>query len=233
MAKERLRKWWWCQASLNFADDEEVLYWAHEAGCKMVFLGFEAEDLDALAGVNKRLNARRGIEAYDEAIRRIHKAGMAVLGAFIFGIDGDTPEKLVRRTEYINQSLIDVVQVTTLTPLPGTRLFEQLAGEGRLLYPDFPHDWQHYNMTEVVHRPAGMSPLTLSRVLRECYQRIYDLPVLERKAAMTYGETRDRVAAAIAWESHLTYREVAIAPSTFPDPPVDGREKWPVRARSA
>jgi len=63
MVKRKLEKWWFCQASLNFADDEEVLYWAGKAGCKMVFLGLEAEEAEALTEVNKRLNMKRGVDS--------------------------------------------------------------------------------------------------------------------------------------------------------------------------
>ncbi len=99
MVERKMDKWWFCQASLNFADDEDVLRWAGRAGCTMVFLGLEAEEVDALAEVKKRLNLRRGVESYEEAFRRIHRAGIAVLGAFIFGMDGDTPEKLRHRAD--------------------------------------------------------------------------------------------------------------------------------------
>jgi radical SAM superfamily enzyme YgiQ (UPF0313 family) len=105
MVERKLDKWWFCQASLNFADDEEVLRWAGRAGCKMV-------------------NLQRSVESYETAFRRIHQAGIAVLGAFIFGMDGDTPEKLRHRAEYMIRSGVDVMQKTFLTPLPGTRLFD-------------------------------------------------------------------------------------------------------------
>ena len=78
-----------------------MLYWAGRAGCRMVFIGLEAEEVDALAEVNKRLNLRRGVDSYDAAFRRIHRAGIAVLGAFIFGMDGDSPEDLRRRSDYM------------------------------------------------------------------------------------------------------------------------------------
>ena len=131
MVERRLGKKWFCQASLNFADDEEVLRWAGRAGCKMVFLGLEAEEIDALSTVNKRINLRRGVDSYEEAFRRIHRAGIAVLGAFIFGVDGDTVEKLQHRTDYMVASGIDVMQTTYLTALPGTRQFDRYRGDNR------------------------------------------------------------------------------------------------------
>ncbi len=211
MVERGLDKWWFCQASLNFADDEEVLHWAGRAGCKMVFLGLEAEEVDGLAEVNKRLNLQRGVESYDEVFRRIHRAGIAVLGAFIFGMDGDTPEKLQRRTTYMIRCGVDVMQTTYLTPLPGTRLFGRHRNEDRLLYTDFPQDWDHYDMTEVAHHPQGMKPETLSQTMHECNRRMYAWPVLVRKAMRTFRETRNPTATMFAWQSNINYRNVAFA----------------------
>lgn len=211
MVERKLDKWWFCQASLNFADDEEVLRWAARAGCKMVFLGLEAEEVDALAEVNKRLNLQRGVDSYEQAFRRIHRAGIAVLGAFIFGLDDDTPEKLRRRAEYMVHSGVDVMQKTFLTPLPGTRLFDQLRDEGRLLYTDFPQDWEHYDMGEAIHQPRQMTPEALTQAMAASDRRIRAWPVLVRKAVRALRETRNPMAAMFTWWSNINYRNVSRA----------------------
>jgi radical SAM superfamily enzyme YgiQ (UPF0313 family) len=208
MVERGIDKWWFCQASLNFADDPEVLEWASRAGCKQVFIGLEAEDVNALSEVNKKLNLDRGVESYDAAFRRIHRAGISVQGAFVFGMDGDTPEKLRRRARYMMRSRIDVMQTTILTPLPGTRLFDRLRKEGRLLHTDFPADWERYDMTEVLHRPGGMSPQELSQTMEACNRRMYAWPVLFGKALRTLWETRNPVATMFAWNSNINYRNV-------------------------
>ncbi len=215
MVERRLRKSWFCQASINFADDEEVLRWAARAGCKMVFLGLEAEEVDALAEVNKRLNLQHGVDDYAAAFRRIHRAGIAVLGAFIFGMDADTPERLRQRAAYMIRSGVDVMQTTFLTPLPGTRLFDRLRNEGRLLYCNFPRDWDRYGMTELVHEPKGTNPHTLVQTVRECNTRIYAWPTLMRKAARTLRATRNPQATIMAWQSNINYRNVALAATSF------------------
>jgi radical SAM superfamily enzyme YgiQ (UPF0313 family) len=215
MVDRGMNKLWFCQASVNIADDPEVLEWASRAGCRMVFLGIEAEDEDALAAVNKRLNLKRGPDAYELIFRRIHQAGIVVLGAFIFGMDGDTPDKLFRRADYIIQSGVDVMQCTAMTPLPGTRLFHELRQSGRLLHEDFPRDWDRYCLTEVVHKPLGMPATQLSAVLRSCMDRIYAMPVLKDKARQTLRETGRWDAAEFTWQSNLNYREIAVAPTTF------------------
>lgn len=208
MAERKLDKWWFCQASLNFADDEECLYWAGKAGCKMVFLGLEAEEPDALTEVKKRLNLERGADFYSQAFRRIQRAGIAVLGAFIFGMDGDTPEKLQHRASYMLRNGVDVMQNTRLTPLPGTRLFERYNREKRLLFTNFPKDWDHYDMTEVIHRPGTMEAGTLTAEIDRLNKKIYSLPVLARKVFGTLWRTRDLTATMFAWNSNINYRNV-------------------------
>jgi radical SAM superfamily enzyme YgiQ (UPF0313 family) len=209
MVERKLDKWWFCQASLNFGDDEEVLRWASRAGCKMVFLGLEAEDLDALEEVHKQLNAQRGVNAYTRVFHRMHRAGIAVLGAFIFGMDGDTSDKLHRRSAYmVHNPGIDVMQTTLLTPLPGTRLFDRYQREGRLLYTNFPRDWEHYDMTEVVHRPGCLEPVQLSQIMQKLNRQMHAWPVLLRKALVTFLQTRNMTATMFAWNSNINYRNV-------------------------
>ncbi len=215
MVDRGFQKQWFCQASVNVADDPEVLRWAGRAGCKMIFLGIEAEDGAALGAVNKRLNKKRGSDAYSEIFRRIHDAGIAVLGAFIFGIDGDTPDKLRRRADYIIASDVDVVQMTAMTPLPGTRLFKQLEQEGRLSHTNFPADWDRYNLTEVVFEPRDMTAHEFTHTMRECLDRVYDMKVLKAKAKKTLAATGRWDTTEFAWTSNLSYREIGLSKSTF------------------
>jgi len=78
MVARKFDKWWFCQASINFADDDEILSWAAKAGCKMVFLGLEAEEAEALQEVEKRLNLQRGVGAYAQAFARIHRGSCQI-----------------------------------------------------------------------------------------------------------------------------------------------------------
>ena len=211
MVERDLRKRWICQASVNIADDAEVLDWAGRAGCRMVFLGLEAEDIDSLTEVNKRLNMKRGTSSYEQTFDRIHQAGIAVLGAFIFGMDGDTPDKLRDRTDFMLGSGVNVMQVTVMTPLPGTQLYRRLQQEGRLLYTNFPEDWSHYDLAELVHRPKHVGRAELWEVIRECAQRIYDPPTLKAKAKQTRYATGSWEATEFAYRANVDYRNVVRA----------------------
>jgi radical SAM superfamily enzyme YgiQ (UPF0313 family) len=209
MIDRGIKKEWFCQASLNFADNEEVLEYAAESGCRMVFIGLEAESEEALKEVSKRLNLSKGVDSYEKAFGRIHKHGIAVLGAFIYGLDGDTAEKLRLRTDYIAGSGVDVMQMTHLTPLPGTRLFNRLKDEGRLLYTDFPADWIHYDMAETTHKPLSMTPKELTEVVHESVCRLYDRWSVRRRFLRTLLATKSLRTAMWAYNSNLNYRNVA------------------------
>jgi radical SAM superfamily enzyme YgiQ (UPF0313 family) len=162
-----------------------------------------------LEEVHKQLNIKRGVDYYSKAFRRINKAGIAVLGAFIFGMDGDTADKLQQRADFMIRSQIDVMQTTFLTPLAGTRVFDRYYKENRLLYTDFPIDWNHYDMTEVIHRPGSMEPEQLSRKMIEIHRQIYAWPMLFRKAVSTLKNTRSFTSMMFALLSNMNYRRVA------------------------
>jgi radical SAM superfamily enzyme YgiQ (UPF0313 family) len=210
IVKRGIKKDWFCQASMNFADNDEVLEYAKKSGCRMVFLGVEAEDIRALREVNKKLNVKMVGNAYDERFRRINKHGIAVLGAFIYGMDSDTLEALHRRTQYIRKSGVDVAQVTYLTPLPGTRLFDELRDEGRLLYTNFPNDWNRYDMAEVIHRPLSMAPQELTDAMSESVLQLYNRFFLWRKFVKTLYATQSFTTAMWAYNSNINYRNVAL-----------------------
>jgi len=106
-----------------------------------------------------------------------------------------------------------------LTPLPGTRLFAQLEEEGRLLYTNFPKDWDRYDLTEVVYRPKQMTAREFSKIMRECLRKIYDRPVLKAKARQTLKFTGRWDATEFAYQSNQNYRTIAMAESTFAPPP--------------
>lgn len=204
-----IKKDWFCQASLNIADNEEVLEYAARSGCRMVFLGMEAEASDALKEINKKLNLRMGVNSYEEVFHCIHRHGIAVLGAFIYGMDGDTPEALRRRTEYILNSGVDAVQISYLTPLPGTRLFSKLRDEERLLYTNFPADWDHYDMTEVTHLPLSMEPQELADAVSKSVRQLYSRRSILRKFVKTQRATRSSTAAMWAYNANLSYRNLS------------------------
>ncbi len=201
-----IKKEWFCQASLNFADDEEILEYAAKSGCRMVVLGLEAENTESLKDANKKLNLKMGINSYANAFKKINKYGIAVIGAFIYGFDSDTPETLDNRTNYIVSSGVDVVQTTFLTPLPGTRLFNKMLKESRLLHTNFPSAWNRFDMTEAIFKPKLMEPAELGLAMTKCDVKVGK--AIWKKFFKTLFATRNFRTAIWALITNINYQNV-------------------------
>jgi radical SAM superfamily enzyme YgiQ (UPF0313 family) len=214
MIRRNLKKEWFAQASLNIIEKPELLKLARRSGCRMLLIGIEAENADALRDSNKKVNLRLGVDNYKKAFRMIHRQGIAVLGAFIYGMDSDTPQALENRTRYILSSSVDVTQASVMTPLPGTRLFETMKRDGRLLCSNFPKDWQHFHFSDVVFNPAGMTPQQLAESTNKAYREICSMNTLRKKFIRTLWNTRSLRTAVWAWNSNLNYRSVGLEKAT-------------------
>jgi radical SAM superfamily enzyme YgiQ (UPF0313 family) len=118
------------QVSINLADDEELTRKMAEAGFTMVFIGIETPDEGSLAECSKKTNLNRDLV---QDVKRLQRAGLEVQGGFIVGFDHDTPSIFRRQIEFIQNSGIVTAMVGLLQAPPGTRLYQRLKGEGRLL----------------------------------------------------------------------------------------------------
>lgn len=216
MIDRGIKKDWYCQASLNIADNEEVLKYAAESGCRMILIGIESEKVDQLQETNKKINIKIGVDHYEEAFQRIHKHGISVLGALVFGLDSDSLEDLKNRTKFAIESGIDAMQATIVTPLPGTSLFKRLEKDGRLLYTNFPKDWEHYHFFEVSHQPIKMSPEELTIAMKECWTELWDKKTVYRKMLKTLKQTKNVKAAAWAFASNTERHNTAFGKQKSP-----------------
>jgi radical SAM superfamily enzyme YgiQ (UPF0313 family) len=118
------------EASINLADDEELMRLMVDAGFNTVFVGIETPEEESLAECNKRQNRGRDLVA---DVKRIQRAGLEVEGGFIVGFDSDTPTIFARQMEFIQRSGIVTAMVGLLQAIPGTKLHERLSGQGRLV----------------------------------------------------------------------------------------------------
>lgn len=118
------------EASIDLADDEELVEMMVAAGFGMVFIGIETPDEASLAESGKAQNRNRNLL---EDVRKLQRAGLQVQGGFIVGFDSDNPDIFQRQIEFIQQSGIVTAMVGLLQALPGTRLYERLSRENRLL----------------------------------------------------------------------------------------------------
>lgn len=117
------------EASINLADDPELMQLMTDAGFNSVFIGIETPDEDSLAECHKSQNKNRDLLA---SVKRLQRAGMQVMGGFIVGFDSDTPAIFRRQIEFIQKSGIVTAMVGLLQAPYGTQLFERMKNEGRL-----------------------------------------------------------------------------------------------------
>lgn len=118
------------EASLNLADDPELLQLMKDAGFASVFLGIETPDVSGLVASNKLQNTRRNLL---DSIAKIQSYGIQVMGGFILGFDTDREDIFDRMVSFIQQSGIPIAMVGLLQAMPGTQLFRRLRTEGRIL----------------------------------------------------------------------------------------------------
>ncbi len=118
------------EASVNLVDDRQLMEMMVQAGFDTVFIGIETPDEESLAECNKKQNKNRDLI---ESVKRIQRAGLQVQGGFIVGFDSDTQSIFQRQIDFIQKSGIVTAMVGLLQAPVGTRLYERLKQEGRLL----------------------------------------------------------------------------------------------------
>jgi len=118
------------EASINLSDDDELMKLIVKAGFRRVFVGIETPDENSLTECNKYLNKKRDMIA---CIKKIQSYGLEVQGGFIVGFDSDTPAIFERQIKFIQKSGIVTAMVGLLNAPRGTRLYQRLKKEGRLL----------------------------------------------------------------------------------------------------
>jgi radical SAM superfamily enzyme YgiQ (UPF0313 family) len=156
------------QASINLADDEELMRLMAQAGFNTVFVGIETTHEPSLQGCRKQVNQDRNLVA---CVRKIHAHGMQVQGGFILGFDEDPPDVFAHIIEFIQASGIVTAMVGLLSPVIGTRLYDRLQRAGRLL-SDFDGD----NTNLEVHFVPTMGIERLQQGFLKVVDTIYSIP---------------------------------------------------------
>jgi radical SAM superfamily enzyme YgiQ (UPF0313 family) len=118
------------EASIDLADDDELMELMVDAGFDSVFIGIETPSIEGLAECNKKQNINRDLIT---SVKCIQRKGLQVHGGFIVGFDSDTRSIFQRQIEFIEKSGIVAAMVGLLQAPAGTKLYERLKKEGRLL----------------------------------------------------------------------------------------------------
>jgi radical SAM superfamily enzyme YgiQ (UPF0313 family) len=180
LAKAKLRKEWIAQATINFADDEEIPALARAAGCCGVFIGFESPSAEGLGELGKKFNLQKGRD-FRASVRRIQRHNIQVMGSFIIGLDIDEAGIGKRVAETARQYGVDSLNALFLTPLPGTRLWNQMKDENRIALAAFPEDWRYYTLSFPVARYQRLSLDAAIQEMVICNRSFYSMPGVLRR----------------------------------------------------
>ena len=164
-----LRLKWSTAVNVNTLEDQELVDLAAKSGCYSLGVGFESLSPEVLASICKeRTNEPKH---YAEYIRRVQAAGMAAWGSFIIGFDGDTKESLKELVDFINRTHLEIADVYTLIPYPGSVIYRQYRDQGRLLH----QNWRYYESADgpCVYIPKQMTPDELIDGYLEVQEAIY------------------------------------------------------------
>lgn len=168
LSKRKVR--WFTETDISIADNDEALHLLRESGCRQLLIGFESVSKKSLNGIDSSNWKLAGRDKYLEAIHKIQSKGISVNGCFITGLDGDGPHVFEEIRDFIFESKLIEAQVTVLTPFPGTKLYERLRLEGRLLKEKY---WDSCTLFDVNFKPKNMSVHDLEKGLLWLFREIY------------------------------------------------------------
>ena len=137
-------------------------------------------------------------------MRRIQRHGILVAGSFIIGLDVDEPGIGTRIAEAADEYGVDYLNVLFLTPLPGTKLWDQMKAQGRIALDRFPDDWQYYTLTFPVSRYKHLSLDGIRDEMLDCNRAFYSMPRLLRRVWATVWGRRPTL---ISLVGNLSYRK--------------------------
>ena len=197
MIDANLRKQWIAQVTINFADDEELISLAASAGCRGVFIGFESPTRDGLQELGKKFNLHGGRDI-PASVRRIQRHKIQVAGSFVIGLDIDGPGIGGRVAETASRYGVDMLNVLFLTPLPGTRLWDQMNAEKRIVLNEFPKDWAHYTLGFPVVRYKHLSVDDSIDEVDTCNRDFYSTPRIMRRVGRDLGGRRQPLSSLVS-----------------------------------
>ena len=206
------------EASLNLADDPDLMRLMKEAGFKSVFLGIETPDVSGLIACNKLQNTRRSLL---ESVAAIQSFGIQVMGGFILGFDTDSADIFDCMVDFIEKSGIPIAMVGLLQAMPGTQLFRRLWNEGRIL------DKGHGDNTgDRLNFLPNMDATRLVEGYRSVLQRIYNCDAYYRRVKLYLSRTQPKPGERSSQQRWLTHGNARALVASILRQGVFGRQRW-------
>jgi radical SAM superfamily enzyme YgiQ (UPF0313 family) len=206
------------EASLNLADDPELMQLMKDAGFVSVFLGIETPDEANLIACNKLQNTRRSLL---ESVATIQSYGMQVMGGFILGFDTDGDDIFDRMVDFIQKSGIPIAMVGLLQAMPGTQLFQRLWKEGRILDMG-----DGDNTDDKLNFLPNMDAARLVEGYRSVLKRIYSCEAYYERVKLYLSRTHPRGEKRSTRQRWLTAGNARAFVTSIIRQGVFGRQRW-------
>jgi radical SAM superfamily enzyme YgiQ (UPF0313 family) len=206
------------EASLNLADDKELMQLMKDAGFISVFLGIETPDECGLIASNKLQNTRRSLL---DSIATIQSYGMQVMGGFILGFDTDREDIFDRMVDFIQKSGIPIAMVGLLQAMPGTQLFRRLWREGRIVDMDAGNNTgDHLNFL------PHMDTTKLVEGYRSVLKRIYSCDAYYERVKLYLNRTQPKHGQRKSQQQWFTRGNARAFVTSIVRQGVLGRQRW-------
>jgi len=158
---------WTAQVRVEVAKDNELLKLMSRTNCRLLMIGFESINPETL----KLYKKHQGLDDIRYCINRLAEQDIRVHGFFVLGSDADDISTIERTVRFCRITKLNTVQFAILSPIPGTRLFEQLSSQGRI----FTKDWSLYDGTHVVFEPKKLSAFELQNKVLRAWKKFYTI----------------------------------------------------------
>ncbi len=175
---KKLKMKWMTQCSIDISKDEELLDIIAQSGCYVLSFGLESISRESLKSMDK---GWANPDKYSEQIEIIHKHGIDVSTEMVIGADGDTLESIKKTADFISNNKIAVPRFYILTPIPGTKYFDQMQEQDRIYNADI----YSYNACEAVHIPKNMTPEELTEAYWDLYNEVYSYKSIIKRTLLT------------------------------------------------
>ena len=176
-ALKPLKKTWGGLATIEVAQNDELLDIMRDSGCQYLLIGFESFNQKSLKKIGKGFNK---INFYKEAMRNLHARDISIQGTMVFGFDDDDTDVFKETVERAKELKIDIPRYSIYTPYPGTTLYKRLEKENRIISTN----WEDYDTMHVVHQPLGMSVDELYRGFKWAYRETFQVKNIMKRLEM-------------------------------------------------
>jgi radical SAM superfamily enzyme YgiQ (UPF0313 family) len=198
---------WFTESDVSVARDPELLRAMKASGCAQILVGFESPQAPALDGLEHSSNwKRKRLDEYRRAVDAIQGAGITLNGCFVLGLDGTDAGSFDAVYEFVKETGLYEVQITVMTPFPGTPLYRRLLAQGRIIEPGA---WERCTLFDVNFIPERMTVEELERGFRDLMVRIYDRSFVSNRRRDFFRDLRARARRADASDPRVAPRSVA------------------------